>query len=125
MKKIVAKDVGEYIKMSLPEAQPMLRELRKIILATVPGAEERLGYGMPYYRYHGRFAYFAGFQKHVSFFPGDSKTVKAFARDLKKYETSAGTIKFPFGTKIPATLIKKILKSRMKDQEAKAKKKPR
>ncbi len=123
MKKIVAKDVGEYIKMSLPEAQPMLREMRKIIKATVPKAEEGLGYGMPYYRYYGRFVYFAGFQKHISFFPGDSKTVKAFSKELSKYETSAGTIKFPFGTKIPGALIKKILKVRMKEQEAKAKKK--
>ena len=40
-------------------ARPILRQLRRIITTAVPEAEETISYGMPFYRYHGRLAYFA------------------------------------------------------------------
>jgi hypothetical protein len=42
-------DVDEYIDAASPAAQPLLRELRRLILAAVPTASERISYGMPTY----------------------------------------------------------------------------
>ena len=54
-----AKDVDSYIAAAPEAARPILRQLRRIITTAVPEAEETISYGMPFYRYHGRLAYFA------------------------------------------------------------------
>jgi uncharacterized protein YdhG (YjbR/CyaY superfamily) len=63
--------------------------------------------------------YFAAFKNHLSFFPGSS-TVAQLGEDVKKYQTSKGTLQFTVDKPIPATLIKKIVKHRMKQNEANA-----
>ena len=40
-------DVDAYIAEAPPEARPILEELRKSFLATVPKAEEKIGWGCP------------------------------------------------------------------------------
>jgi uncharacterized protein YdhG (YjbR/CyaY superfamily) len=52
------KNVDEYIAQAPIEAQEKLQELRAMIKATAPEAEERISYGMPYYYYEGRLVYF-------------------------------------------------------------------
>ena len=53
------KTVNEYILMAPKEAQGKLKQIRRIIKAAAPKALEKLSYGMPYYGYKGRLAYFA------------------------------------------------------------------
>lgn len=111
--------VEEYLK-ALPEKERMvLSELRKTIKATAPKADEVIGYGMPGYKYHGMLVYFAAFKNHCSFFPGSSM-LEQFGEAVKKYKTSKGTLQFTVDKPIPATLIKKIVKERMKQNEANA-----
>ena len=52
------KNVDEYIAQAPDEAQEKLQELRAVIKAAAPEAEERISYGMPYYYYKGRLVYF-------------------------------------------------------------------
>lgn len=110
-------DVSAYIAAASPKARPMLRELRRIIKVAAPKAEERLSYQMPYYHYDGRLAYFSAFTHHVSFFVM-ARAKKLFAREMKPYQTSSSTLRFPLGTKIPATLIRKLVKARVQELEA-------
>jgi len=115
-----ARAVAAYISDAPPAARPMLRQLRRIIRAAAPQAVEKLSYGMPYYNHHGRLAYYAAFKRHVSLFAWGSP-MKQFAREVKPYRTSTGTLQFRYGTTIPAPLIRKLLKARVKDNEAKRK----
>ncbi len=62
------RSVDAYIAAAPKEAQSKLRELRAAIRETAPTAEERISYGMPYYAYKGRLAYFAAFKKHIGLY---------------------------------------------------------
>jgi hypothetical protein len=42
----------------------------------------------------------------------------AFAKETKRYQTSASTLQFPFGTKIPATLVTRLIKARVREIDA-------
>lgn len=117
-----AKDVDQYIATASDEARPKLLELRQIIRECAPAAEERISYGMPGYYYHGPLVYFGGFKKHVSLFAAGSQTVaKQFKDELKPYTQSKGTIQFPFDTPLPSSLIRDIVKLRVKENEVKPK----
>jgi len=109
--------VDEYLD-SLPEKErTVLGNLRKTIKATAPQAEEVIGYGMPGYKYHGMLVYFAAYKNHCSFFPGTSM-LGAFEDEVKPYKTSKGTLQFTVDKPLPASLVKKIVKARMKQNEA-------
>lgn len=116
-----SKTVDEYIKAAAPKARPMLRQLRSIIRATAPKAVEKISYGMPYYSYCGRLAYFAAFKDHVSIYAWGA-AMKTFASEVKPYKTSSSTLRFPLGSKLPVTLLRKLVKARVKDNEAKQRK---
>ena len=64
----LAKDVDEYITNALKDIQDKLIELRDSIRAVAPNAEERISYGMPYYGYKGRLAYFRYSKNHIGLY---------------------------------------------------------
>src|SRR5215831_731680 len=102
--------VAAYIAQAPKAAQPMLRQLRRIVRANAPKATETLSYRIPYYSQHGRLIYFAVFSKHVSVYVmGKSK--EQFADEMKPYRKTKATLHFPFGTKIPAPLIAKLVRA--------------
>jgi uncharacterized protein YdhG (YjbR/CyaY superfamily) len=114
-----ATSVDEYIATADPEAKKALRDIRKMIRATAPKAEEVISYQIPGYKYHGMLAFFAAWKKHVSFYPapwGD----ESLKKEMSAYEGSKGTIKFALDKPIPLTLIKKMVRYRMKENEMKA-----
>jgi uncharacterized protein YdhG (YjbR/CyaY superfamily) len=82
-----------------------------------PRAEEVISYGMPGYKYHGMLVYFAAFKNHCSFFPGSSRIIKMYD-ELKEYKTSKGSIQFTIDKPLPVSLVKKIVKARMRENEA-------
>ena len=88
----------------------MLRELREIIKQTVPEAEEKISYQMPYYDYHGRLIYFGGFKEHVSVFVMTA-TREALHDEIQDYLTSKSTLKFPVAEPLPVELIVKIIRT--------------
>ena len=59
-------DVDAYIAAAPAESRPILEELRKIVLSTLPKVEEKIAWGVPIYRYHGEIGGYAAYKKHVS-----------------------------------------------------------
>jgi uncharacterized protein YdhG (YjbR/CyaY superfamily) len=115
MKNYSAKDVEAYIASMGKEAQPHLKELRKVIKAAVPKAEESISWGIPFYKYCGMLAGFATFKEHVSF--GFAATLQSEDRELlaqKGYKTGSKTLQIRFDQKLPVTIIKQMLKARAK-----------
>jgi uncharacterized protein YdhG (YjbR/CyaY superfamily) len=89
-----------------------LESLRKTIKAAVPEAEECISYGLPAFRLGGKFlvAYGAA-SAHCAFYPGAA--LQALGLQLRNYDTSKGTIRFPANKPLPAALVRKILKLRI------------
>ncbi len=102
-------DVDEYISSQSEELKPVLEELRRVILRSVPGAEEFISYQLPSYRYFGIIIHFGGFKKHYSIFLRP-KYLQAFLPELSAYRTTKSAVNFPLGTPVPVRLISKIAK---------------
>ena len=116
----IAKDVDEYLADVPPGQRAALERLRQTIRAAAPRATEAISYGMPAFKYHGALVYFAAFKNHLSFFPGTS-ALGAYRSELKGYSTAKGTIHFTPAKPLPATLVRKIVRARIKDNEARQK----
>ena len=106
------KNVDEYIALSPKEVQDKLKELREIIKSATPKAQEDISYGMPYYYYEGRLAYFGLSKKHIGFYI-PTPIIEEHKSELKDYETTTGTIRFPLDKRLPIMLIKKLVKARI------------
>ncbi len=113
-----ATSVDAYIASAPGEAQAMLKQLRKAIRAAAPRATEGISYGVPGYKHNGRpLIYFGAAKTHCSLY---GVVGEAFKEELRSYDTSKGTIRFPLGKPLPLALIKRIVKARMAENEAKA-----
>jgi uncharacterized protein YdhG (YjbR/CyaY superfamily) len=122
----VAANVDEYIEQFPDHIQAILQKLRATIRKAAPAAEETISYQMPAFKYHGMLAFFAGYKNHIGFYP-TSSPMKVFKDRLTSYKTSKGAIQFPIDKAIPLTLVKDIVKFKIKEnlekENAKLKKK--
>jgi uncharacterized protein YdhG (YjbR/CyaY superfamily) len=66
----------------------------------------------------GQLVSFGAGKNHCSFYVMSPKVVAAFKQDLKDYDTSPGTVRFPVGKPLPAALVKKLVKARIAENEA-------
>ena len=119
--KTKAESVEAYIAAAPKGVQGKLKELRAIIRKTAPSAEERISYGMPYYAYKGRLAYFSFWKAHIGLYL-PTPVIAEHEKDLAAYETTSATVRFPLAKKLPAALIRKLIRARMKKNDAKNKK---
>jgi len=116
-----AKTVDEYLANVPETARTTLEKMRQRIRATVPrAATEGLTYGMPAFKLGGKaLLAYAAFKNHCSLFPMSGAVIATLEDELKPYTTSKGTIQFPIGKPLPATLIKKVVKARLTELAAK------
>jgi uncharacterized protein YdhG (YjbR/CyaY superfamily) len=95
---------------SFPEpVRDRLRELRRIAVGTVPGAEERISYGIPAVTRDGRVVvHYSGWKRHVAVYPvpgGDAE----LERDLAGYRAGRGTLQFRHDRPLPAELVRRVV----------------
>jgi uncharacterized protein YdhG (YjbR/CyaY superfamily) len=117
-----AKDVDEYLAGVPKEARATLEKLRQTIKAAAPMASEVISYQMPMYKHQGMVVGFAAFKDHCSIFPG-AAVMDAYKKELERYDTSKGTIRFPANKPLPAALVRKLVKAGIAENEARAKRK--
>ena len=113
--------VDAYIEAAPHASRPMLKQLRQIIKTAAPEAEEKISYGMPFYELNGRLVYFAGYNNHVGLYAANPEK-NLSAGELKKYLAAKSTIRLPLGHPLPVELIEKVVKARVKENEAKSEK---
>lgn len=76
---------------------------------------------MPAYKLNGMLVYFAGYSKHIGFYPTGSG-IAHFQKELAGYKGAKGSVQFPIDKPLPVTLISKMVKHRVKENLAKLKK---
>lgn len=113
------KSVDEYIK-AFPDFKAQLEHIRAIIREAAPKAEEMISYNMPGYKLNGMLVYFAANKAHLGLYPSAAK-LEEFEKELSKYNRTKGSIHFPYDEPLPAKLISRIVKYRVKENEALAK----
>jgi len=114
------KDVDEYLAGVPEPARSTLRMVQATIRSVVPaGTTEGISYGMPTFKYIGPLVGFAAFSDHCSFFPMNSSLIETFKDELKGFETSKGTIRFAIDKPLPVSLLKKLVRTRIAENERK------
>jgi uncharacterized protein YdhG (YjbR/CyaY superfamily) len=115
--------IDEYLARVHADHRNALQELRQTIQAVAPNAEECIRYTIPAFRLNGRLLVgFAGWSNHCSFYPMSSKTLKKFRNELRNFQTSKGTLRFSPDKPMPVALVKKLLKARIAENNARANK---
>jgi uncharacterized protein YdhG (YjbR/CyaY superfamily) len=110
-----AKTVDEYLARLSEEKRKALRQVRKAIRAAVPKAEECISYGVPAFRLNGKFLVAIGAAaKHCAFYLGS--TVQRHKNELKNYDISRGTIRFPASRPLPSGLVRRLVRARMAEK---------
>ena len=120
---VTVKTVDAYLAQVPPKERALLKKLRKTIKSAAPMAEEVISYQMPGYKYHGALLFFAAWENHCSLYAVGKKMLKTFADELKPFKTAGTTIHFTAANPLPAGLVKKILKERIKENELRFKNK--
>ncbi|MGI9087496.1 MAG: iron chaperone [Chthoniobacterales bacterium] len=118
------RDIDEYIARFPPGVQERLRQVRATIRKAAPAAEETISYQMPAFRLEGNLVYFAAFKHHLGLYPRTSAIAK-FQKELAKYQSAKGSVKFPHEQPLPLGLIRQMVKFRAQENRAAAKKNER
>lgn len=116
-----AAGIDEYIANAPEETRAALETLRRTIRAAAPTATEAISYQMPTFKYDGRpLVGFAAWKSHCSLYPMSYAIIGAHRSELKDYPIAKGTIRFTPGRPLPAALVRKIVKARIAEHEARA-----
>jgi len=102
----------------LPEDQRQaLLSLREVILSVLPDAEEVISYGVPMFKHNGKGVIAISARKnYCSLHVMSPPLTKAMAKELKPYLKGV-TLHFTPDKPLPKTLVKKIMKARLKEME--------
>jgi len=116
--------VDEYLKALPKDSRDALERLRKTIRAAAPNAEEVISYSIPFYKQNGMLVGFSASAKdHLTFHIISAELLRVHAAALARFETGKGSIRFTAAKPLPAALITRIVKARVAENEARAKKK--
>jgi uncharacterized protein YdhG (YjbR/CyaY superfamily) len=118
-----AKTVEQYLKEIKPEHRVLLEKIREAIKAAAPNAEELISYQIPTFKYNGPVAAYASFKNHCSYFTTSYGVMELFAKELKPFKTSGVTIQFTPENPLPDSLVKKMVKAKIKENNARMAKK--
>ena len=111
--------IDEYLAPLSTEKRIALQKLRRAIKSAAPKAEECISYQIPGFRLGGRsLVSFGAAANHCAFYPG-AHPIKEHKHELKRYDTSKGTIRFQADSPLPATLVRKLVKTRIAEYAGK------
>jgi uncharacterized protein YdhG (YjbR/CyaY superfamily) len=113
--------VDAYIAAAPKDVRGKLRELRAIIKKAAPSAAERISYAMPHYGHGGPVAYFALCKAHIGLYI-PPPVIAEHRTELEDYTTTKSAVHLLLDKKLPAALITKLIRARIKKNETGKKK---
>jgi uncharacterized protein YdhG (YjbR/CyaY superfamily) len=113
-------DIDNYLARVPEPARTALENLRKTIRAAAPNATEAINYKLPTFRHLGMLVGYGATTKHCALYVMSGSVLNPFKDELSAYDTSKGTIRFPANAPLPSALVRKIVKARVLENEARA-----
>lgn len=111
--------IDDYLALLSGEKRATLEKLRKDIRSAAPEAEECISYDIPGFRLGGKLLVsFGAAANHCAFYPG-AHPIDAHREELKGYDTTKGTIRFPPEKPLPSGLVRKLVKTRVAEHALK------
>lgn len=117
MERIGETTIDAYIENFSGRTRELLEEIRRIIRSEVPQAREKISYQMPTYDLYGNLVHFAGYDRHIGFYPGSSG-IAAFTTEISGYKNAKGSVQFPLDKPLPEDLIRRIVRYRIEENMA-------
>jgi uncharacterized protein YdhG (YjbR/CyaY superfamily) len=119
-------EIDAFLATLPADVRAALQRLREVIAAAAPEAVEAIAYGVPAFKYRGRPLVSFGAGKsgkgHCAFYVQSPPVMDAHRPELKGYDTSKGTIRFQADEPLPQELITKLVRARIAETDASARK---
>jgi uncharacterized protein YdhG (YjbR/CyaY superfamily) len=113
-KKEFPQTIDEYIAAFPENIQEKLNQLRQVIQAASPEAQETINYAMPTFKLHGNLVHFAAYKNHIGFYPTPTG-IEHFSERLAVYKGAKGSVQFPHDQPMPFDLIREIVLYRVEE----------
>jgi uncharacterized protein YdhG (YjbR/CyaY superfamily) len=122
MKASSAITVDEFVAEAPVVARPVLEQIRKAIKQAVPNVDETMGYGKPYYKYHGWMTGVTLYTKHLGVEIWDGLSPED-REELEKlgYKTGSKNFQIQYNQEVPIELLTRLVKAQAQRNEQKAK----
>jgi uncharacterized protein YdhG (YjbR/CyaY superfamily) len=111
--------IDAYIAGFPKDVREILENIRTIIQEAAPEAKEAIRYGIPTFTLEGNLVHFAGYKKHIGFYPAPSG-IEHFREELAGYKSAKGSVQFPLDQPMPYDLIRRIVRFRVEENVEKA-----
>jgi uncharacterized protein YdhG (YjbR/CyaY superfamily) len=122
---MVRDPISDYIQQYPAEVQQVLNRIRDTIRKSAPAAQEAIKYQIPTFVMSGKnLVHFAAFKNHIGFYPSP-QAIEDFKAEFAAYQTSKGAVQFPLGSKIPYSLIRRVVQARVRELSPRKKTTPR
>jgi uncharacterized protein YdhG (YjbR/CyaY superfamily) len=110
--------IDDYISGSPAAVRGTLERVRATIRKAAPEATEAIKYGIPTFVLGENLVHFAGFTKHIGFYPTPS-AMAAFRDQLSAYKSAKGSVQFPLASPMPLKLIEQMVRFRVEEVRSK------
>lgn len=121
MKASTAKTVDAFVAEAPAQARPVLEQIRTVVKQAVPDVDETMGYGKPYYKYHGWMTGITLYTKHlgVEIWDGlpaeDREELEALG-----YKTGSKNFQIQYDQKVPVEILTRLVQAQAKRNKQKS-----
>jgi len=103
-----AATIDEYIATQPQEVQAMLMQIRHRVHDCVPGAVEKISYGIPTMTLGGKnLIHFGAWKTHIAVYPVPAAD-PALEQEIAPYRSGKGTLRFALAKPVPYDLIGRL-----------------
>jgi uncharacterized protein YdhG (YjbR/CyaY superfamily) len=109
-------EIDRYLAALDEPKRSTLDEMRRLILAVIPDAEQCISYSVPAFKVEGKtIAGFAAFKSHLSYLPHSGSVLSRLADQVGGYEQTKSALHFAVDTPLPSILVEALVTTKLRD----------